>query len=450
MRLLIVDNGGTGLDLAMRAQEAGHTVKLAVKPDERLKHIGKGFVDVVPHFRDWLRWSDLTVATDNTKYVLDLDRHRSEGGLVIAPNEVTAGWEHDRQAGQRVFRRAGISVLPSVEFNNYDKAIDFVKRTLKRYVSKPNGITSNDKSLSYCSSGPDDMVYMLERWKKTNKLKDSFVLQEFMPGIEMGVSGWFGPEGWMGVWEENFEFKKMMNDDMGVATGEQGTILRYVRHSKLAEKVLKPLEKQLREQHYVGDVDVNCIIDEKGTPWPLEFTTRLGWPAFQLQTALLKSKDPVQWLFDLATGPVDIPFLIGPIAIGVVLSIPDYPYSRATQKDVVGVPIYGITPKIWPHLHPCEMMKAKAPLQVGDQVLEREMPATAGDYVLVMTALAKSVQEAKTLVYRRLGRIKKKMPSNPMYRTDIGDRLSGQLPTLQKMGYARGMTYSSGPTPPNS
>lgn len=444
MRLLIVDYAGSGLDLAMRAKQAGHEVKLAIKQTDKLRFIGKGFVDVVDDFRPWLRWSTLAVATDNTKYVIELDRHRQEGGVVIAPSPEVAAWEHDRNEGQRVFKRAGIQTLPSYEFDDYDRAIAFVTKTMERYVSKPNGTDSNDKSLSYCSSGPADMVYMLNRWKKQGKLKNPFVLQRFMPGIEMGVSGWFGPQGFMGAWEENWEFKKMMNDDMGVATGEQGTVLRYVTRSKLANKMLKPLTAQLQKAQYIGDVDVNCIIDERGTPWPLEFTVRLGWPAFQLQLALLKDKDPVQWLYDLATGKLrGVPFLTDVLAIGVVLSIPDYPYSHATQKETVGVPIYGITSGLWPHIHPCEMMLSKAPVQVGSTLQERSIPATAGDYVLVMTALDRTVQGAREKVYRRLNRIKKQMPSSPMFRTDIGQRLASQLPKLQAMGYGTGVRYAA-------
>ena len=194
---------------------------------------------------------------------------------------------------------------------------------------------------------------------------------------------------------------------------------------------------------------MNCIIDEKGIPWPLEFTTRLGWPAFQLQLALLKDgQDPVQWLYDLATGEVRSPFLLDRVAIGVVLSIPDYPYSHATQKEVVGVPIYGITPTLWPHIHPCEMMSVKAPIERGGKIVEEMVPAAAGDYVLTMTAVGTSIQEVREKVYRRLNRLRKRMPSNPMYRTDIGERLASQLPLLQKSGFAKGLTYPS--TPPTA
>ncbi len=444
MRLLIVDPPGHGLDLAIRAQNAGHEVKLAIRQDEKTKHIGRGLCEVVADHKPWLRWANLIVCTDNSLYLRDLDQHRKEGGLIVAPSQEAASWELDRKLGQDVFRKAGIDIATSKEFHSYDDAISFVKKTMGRFVSKPCDDANADKALSYCSSGPDDMVYMLERWKGADKLKGSFILQEFIPGIEMGAAGWFGPHGWNAGWEECFEFKKLMNGECGPATGEQGTVLRYVRASKLANKILVPLTKQLEKLNYVGDVAVNCIIDAKGKPWPLEFTMRLGWPAFQLQCALLRG-DPVEWLYDLATGKDARPFFLDQLAIGVVLSVPDYPYSRLTRKEVVGIPLLGVTPGLMKDLHPCEMMAGEAYCEAAGALIKMPTLMTAGDYVLVMTSLGATVQDARGKVYKRLERIKKRMPGSPMYRTDIGLRLSKQLPTLQAMGYASGLTYSSQP-----
>ena len=440
MRLLIVDpEGSVGLDLAIRAQKYGHEVKLAIKPNERKKLIGKGFVDVVPHPADWLRWSNLVVATDNSIYLQDLDRHRAAGGKVIAASKEVAEWEIDRQLGQSIMKKHGIPVIPSKEFTNYDAAIGHVKRTMGRFVSKPTGGFEANKSLSYVSSGPADMVFMLERWKKLDKLKTAFVLQDHVKGVEMGVAGWFGPGGWNEGFEENFEFKKLMNDDLGPATGEQGTILRYVRNSKLARKVLLPLTPILEKMGYVGDIDVNCIIDEKGNPWPLEFTTRLGWPAFNLQIALCQG-DPVQWLMDLATGTDSRSFLLDKVACGVVMSIPDYPYSKATGKETSGIPIYGLKGNLWEHVHPCEMALQEAPITVDGKIVNLPQPVTAGDYVLVMTAVADTVKDAALTCYRRLERLT--VPNSPMYRTDIGKKLAKQLPKIQKHGYATNLMYS--------
>ncbi|MDE1867968.1 MAG: hypothetical protein KGI08_09710, partial [Thaumarchaeota archaeon] len=355
---------------------------------------------------------------------------------IIGPSHNTAQWELDRELGMEILRKHEIAVPKSMPFNNYDKAVEYVKKTNKRYVSKPSGDV--DKALSYCSSGPADMCYMLERWKKISGRRD-FILQEFISGIEMAVGGWFGPSGFVNSWCENWEFKKLMNGDKGVATGEQGTVLRYVRRSKLAKMVLEPLTETLEKENYLGYIDINCIIDAAGHPWPLEFTMRPGWPTFNIQQELHGS-DPVQWLSELALGK-DPTILDNTIAIGVVLSIPDYPYSRTTKKEIMGIPIYGITPKMIPHVHFTEVMLGEAPVDRGGKVVREKMVVSAGDYILIMTATGQTVYEAKQTVYRRLDRLQ--MPNSPMWRTDIGDRLSKQLPILHKQGFATGMEFST-------
>lgn len=437
-RLLIIDPLGNGLDFAMRAQQAGHKVKHFIRQTEKTKAIGRGLVDVIEDFKPWIRWADCIFNTDCTKYLRDLDGARREGALVIGPSEETSQWELDRSVGMSIFRKHGIATLPSVEFTNYDKAIAYVKKENRRLVSKPSGIIE-DKALSYVSKSPADLVYMLERWKRLGK-QQQFILQDFVEGTEFAVGGWFGPGGFNQGWCENFEFKKLMNEDLGVATGEQGTVLRYVRSSKLARKVLAPLTDTLAKLGYVGYIDVNCIVTDEGDVWPLEFTMRPGWPTFNIQEPL-HDGDPVEWLLDLANGKDSRNVVMDRISVGVVLSIPDYPYSHLTRREVLGIPVYGIKPSLWKHVHPCEMMLAEAPNEVGDSIVTMPMPATAGDYVLVMTATGETVKDTADTVYRRLKRLI--IPNSPAYRTDIGQRLSKQLPKLQSHGFATGMSYST-------
>ena len=436
MRLLIIDPAGAGLDFALRAMQDGHKVKHFIRQTEKTKSIGRGMVDVVGDFRPWLRWADLIFCCDNTVYLRELDMARREGALIVGPTSDLAQWELDRGMGQNVLKKHGISITDGKTFNDYDKAIAFVKKTDIRYVSKPSG--DADKALSYVSKSPADMVYMLQRWKKLGKLKAPFILQEFIAGTEMAVGGWFGPGGFNEGWCENWEFKKLMDGDKGVATGEQGTVVRYVRNSKLAKLMLAPLADTLDALGYVGYIDVNTIIDDKGVPWPLEFTMRPGWPTFNIQQAL-HDGDSVEWLLNLAQGKDARNVHMNTIAMGVVLSIPDYPYSHITRKEVTGIPIYGVTEMLRPHLHPCEMMLAVCPSEVNGKIMDVPMPATAGDYVLVMSGTGMSVRAAKRAVYRRLERLI--VPNSPMWRTDIGDRLARQLPELNRHGFATMMEY---------
>lgn len=442
MRLLIVDPEGAALDFAMCAKEAGHHVRMCIRETPKTEHIGRGMVEVVRDFSPFLHWADLIFNADNTRWLRELDTFRQFGVPIIGPTQESANWELDRSIGVEVLKSHGIDTPPYVEFTDYDKAIEYVKKRNVRLVSKPSG--DANKALSYVAKTPADLVYMLQRWKKTSKLKSPFILQDFVGGIEMAVGGWFGPHGFNTGWCENFEFKKLMDGDLGVATGEQGTVLRYVVRSKLARLVLEPLTDALDAAGYVGYIDVNCIIDEHGDPWPLEFTMRPGWPTFNIQQEL-HTGDPVEWLMQLSMGRDAHRTLMNTIAIGVVLSIPDYPYSHLTRKEVIDVPIYGITERMRPHVHFCEMMQGKAPIEKGGQIVDQPMPVTAGDYVLVMTATGTNVYDAKTRAYSRLKRLT--LPNSPMYRTDIGDRLSKQLPEIQSHGYATGMEFSTSQAP---
>lgn len=440
MRLLIIDAGAHALDLAFRAQQAGHEVKWFKRSTPQNGPSGVGLVEIVNDFNPWLRWANLIFITDNTYYLRQLDAFRREPGVrVFGPTEEAAMWEIDRSVGQKMLTKAGIPTLPQREFSDYDQAIAFVKKQDKRFVSKPNGIIEN-KALSYVAKTPEDMVYMLQRWKRISQHKAPFILQDFVEGIEMAVGGWFGPGGWNEGWCENWEFKKLMNDNLGVATGEQGTILRYVMNSKLANKVLAPLTEEIEKTGLTGYIDVNCIIDDKGRPWPLEFTTRPGWPTFQIQQAL-HSGDPIEWMMETCSGSDPRHCTLDAVAAGVVLTIPDYPYSHATKKEVCGIPIYGLDQSLLKHAKMCAMqMGHKIPVRNGSGITERDHLCTAGDYILVMTAASDTVKDAALTAYRRLKRLN--VPNSPMYRTDIGKRLAKELPMLQQHGYARAMMYS--------
>ena len=106
MRLLIVDPQGNGLDFAMRAQRAGHDVKLMVRQTEKTKHIGRGLVNVIDDYGPWVRWADLVFMTDNTRYTYNLDTQwLAEGVKIVGASIRTAAWEINRKLGMGVFKK---------------------------------------------------------------------------------------------------------------------------------------------------------------------------------------------------------------------------------------------------------------------------------------------------------------------------------------------------------
>lgn len=429
MRVLIVDRAGDGmLDVAIRARAAGHMVKWFLGSYDRVKRpVGKGLVDLVPDYREWERWADLVILPTNDRYMAEMAAWRKRGIPVIGGTPASALWEIDRLAGMQAFKKAGIKLPEYKEFRDYDSAIAYVKKQGRAFVSKPCWAEDN-KALSYVGKSADDLIFMLGRWKrKYGRPKGPFILQEKVSGIEFAVGGWFGPNGWAGVWEENHEFKKLCAGDLGCNTGEMGTVMRFVRSSKLADAVLKPATDQLARLGYVGNVDVNCIVAEDGTPLPLEWTMRCGWPAFNIEQSLIDG-DMMEFLADLAKGlDTRPPHRLNEVAVGVCAVIGDFPYSRETRKEVVGRPIWGAEADD-EHVHLCEAQMAEGQLM------------TAGDYVMVLTGTGDTVQAARRAVSRRLDRLE--IAGGVFWRVDIGQRLSRELPQLQAHGFAKGLRYA--------
>lgn len=436
MRLLCIDVFGESvLDWLLRCKADGHQVKWFIS--ERRTPIGRGLIDIVDDWRKWMHWADVVFLTDNLKYLKELDYWRLKGIKIVGPSVEGASWELNRTLGMKVLEKHGIECPAYKEFSDYDAAITYVKKQDRPFVSKPCG-EETDKALSYVAKSPADLVYMLERWKKSSKLKGKFILQEKISGIEMGVGRWVGPGGFNQGYEENVEFKKLMPGDCGPNTGEMGSFLRFVKQSKLGKLVLDPLEETLEKMDYLGCVDVNCIIDEKGKPWPLEFTMRPGWPAFLIQQSIHMG-DHLEWLYDLASGHDSRVFVYDKAAIGVVLAIGDFPHSHMTKKEVTGVPIMNIRSSFKDNLHPCQVMAGEAPCDVGGDVATLPCWVTAGDYVMVVTGTGERVSEAARRAYAALKKIN--VPGGSFYRNDIGKKLSSQLPKLHKQGYLTGQEY---------
>lgn len=443
MKVLLIDPGSYFLDFALRCRESGHEVRWFLGPlaGGEVSPVGAGFgFKKVNSWEAHMKWADMIVVSDNAKYTYFLETWRKQGYPIFGANRSTTEWELDRNKGQEVMKKAGINVIPSVEFKNYNEAISYVKTNMKRYVSKPNG--DAEKSLSYVSKSPADLIFMLERWKKNNKLKDSFILQEFHGGIEMAVGGYFGPGGFNNFVLENFEHKKLMNDDKGVNTGEMGTVMKYIpfEQSRLAEEVLRPIEGELYRQGYTGYIDVAVIIDKHGEIWPLEFTSRFGWPLSQIVNSLHETQDACEWMFDLLSG-FDSFYPSTNVATGVVVAMPDFPYSRFTRKETTGFPLYGIKEEdyICGDIHLAECMYDKAPVEENGKIIEKDMVVSAGDYTFIASGTAPTISKSIDMAYKNIDKIE--LPNSPMYRTDIGKRLEKQIPELQKNGFATDWTY---------
>ena len=436
MKILLIDPAGAFVDFALKCMAHGHEVKQWIKkyPDGSESAVGKGLIPRVTNWQIHMKWADLTVLSDNAYQMRELEKYHKQGYPIMGASSLTSDLELDRGFGQDILKKAGLDVIESTTFNDYNSAIDFIKNNPKRYVSKPSGDV--DKALSYVSKSPADMIFMLERWKAKAKLKQPFLMQEFVPGIEVAVGTWCGKNGFTGHICENWEFKKLMSSNFGVNTGEMGTVVKYVSESQLFEDTLAKVEDFLVYHNYTGYVDLAFIVDKYGSPRPLEWTTRPGWPLFNIQSSLHKG-DPAEWMLDLCEG-YDTLKTSKKTAIGVLAAIPDFPFTKQTGRDATGFPIYGLE-AVMDSIHLCEVQMGKAPNFVDGKIIEEEMLVSAGDYLFIATGCADDVVTAKKRAYEVIDEIN--VPNSLMVRDDIGERLEKELPILQSYGYCTDFTY---------
>ena len=430
MKILLVDVDGCALDWAMRCKMVGHDVKHFIREVPHPVKTGHGVIERVNDWEKWMRWAELVFVTGNIQYMHALQKYHDMGYPIFGANKATAKLELNRLDGIKAIEKCGLKGIPSKMFHDYDSAIRHVKSSKKRMVSKPNG--EADKAMTYVAPkefSVEAMCYMLDRWNQNPKYrqdakKHGFILQEFVPGIEIGVSGWFGPGGWNKWHTLNFEEKALMAGGMGPSTGEMGTTIVYVSEKdRLVQEMLRPLTPILEKMKYCGDIDVNCIVAEDGQPDFLEHTCRPGWPAWIIETSL-RLGDPAKPLVDLVHG-IDSLEVSKDVAVGFVVAQPDFPYSRLTGKLVEKIPVYGFGD--WAHHHPCDMMMVDGQWQ------------TTRDYVAVVTGAGATVNGAKRSAMAAFKKLS--IPNSAFIRNDISDRLQEQLPILQKYGYAKGIVF---------
>ncbi len=424
-RFLFVSFDALITDIAWQVVKEGHDVRYYIKKKEA-RSIGDGFV---PKSTDWkadAEWADVVVFDDVLGMGEDAQRLRKSGKAVVGGTPYTDRLEDDRAFGQNELRGFGIPIIPFEEFSSFDDAIGYVKANPVRYVIKPSGEAQNIKRLLFVGEDEDgtDVIHVLESYKKVyaDRVR-TFQLQQRRTGVEIAIGAFFNGREFLTPINVNFEHKKLFPGNIGPSTGEMGTAMYWSQPNRIFNQTLGKLEEKLREEGYVGYIDLNCIVNSQGI-YPLEFTARFGYPTISIQQEGLTT--PMgDLLAAMARGEkIELKARSG-FQVGVRIVVPPFPFDDPKTFEANSeerVIIFRKPDTSGVHIEDVKLVN-------GEWVVT----GTSG-VVLIVVGSGQTMRRAQAQAYNRIGNI---MIPNMYYRTDIGDRWFEDHDRLHNWGYLR-------------
>jgi phosphoribosylamine--glycine ligase len=425
MKFLFVSLTGLIGDIAWQVLKEGHEVRYFIK-SERERDIAQGFV---PQTTDWeadVDWADVIVFDDTLGQGEIAAALRARGKHVIGGTAYTDRLEDDRSFGQEELRKAGVSIIPYKEFDNFDDAIAYVRENPDRYVIKPSGEAQGVKRRLFVGEEEDghDVVSMLEAYKKAFAAEIKvFQLQKRVTGVEIAVGAFFNGKEFISPINVNFEHKKLFPGNIGPPTGEMGTSCFWSAPNRIFNQTLKKMEPRLAEEGYVGYIDLNCIVNGNGI-YPLEFTSRFGYPTIMIQQEGMQT--PIgQFFYELTCGNGTKLKVKSGFQIGVRIVVPPFPFDDEATFDSFSRDAAILFKK--PQLDGIHIEDVK-------QKDGQWMVAGSSGVILVVVGTGTTMRAAQAQAYSRIKNI---MIPNMYYRTDIGDRWFEDHDRLHNWGYLR-------------
>jgi phosphoribosylamine---glycine ligase len=411
-------------DIAWQVSKEGHEVRYYIK-DQKEADIGDGFVAKSENPEKDAEWADIIVFDDTLGQGEKAHALRAQGKKVIGGSAYSDALEDDRSFGQEELKKAGVNIIPYKEFDSFDEAMEHVVKNPDRYVIKPSGEAQNVKRRLFVGEEEDgqDVIRMLDAYKRafSDEIK-VFQLQRRVTGVEVAVGAFFNGKQFIYPVNINFEHKKLFPGNLGPPTGEMGTSMFWSPPNQLFNQTLLKMESKLAEEGYVGYIDVNCIVNGNGI-YPLEFTSRFGYPTISIQQAGMNT--PIgQFFWDLANGNDPKLRVKSGFQIGVRIVVPPFPFDDTETFESFSRNAAIVFKKPPNDEYHIEDVK---------QVNGQWVAGTSG-VILIVVGLGQTMKQAQSQVYSR---IKNVMIPNMYYRTDIGDRWDEDSDRLHNWGILR-------------
>ncbi len=345
------------------------------------------------------------VAPDDPLAAGLVDKLTAKGHRAFGPSAKAAQIEASKAFSKRLMKKYGIPTAGYAEFNDYAKAIDYVKRAKYPLVVKADGLALG---VVICSDVGEALIAVGDMMvsKKFSDAGNTIVIEEFLVGKEVSILCFTDGKTTIPMVSSQ-DHKRAYDNDQGLNTGGMGTFSPSAIYTdELAAKVekdiilptIEAMNKEGRE--FKGVLYFGLMITSEG-PKVLEYNARFGDPETQVVLPRLKSDlyDIFQAVIDGRLADVKVEWDDN-ACVCVILASGGYPgsYKKGLPINIGDLP------------EDITLYHAGTAFNKGQLV-------TSGGRVIGVTAVGKDVAEARLKAYDAVDKV---TFDGMFYRRDIG------------------------------
>ncbi len=417
MKVLVVGSGGREHAICWKLLQSPKVEKLYCAPgnagigeDAELVPIGAMEFDKLIDFAKSEGIDFTVVGMDDPLVGGIVDRFEEEGLKVFGPKANAAIIEGSKAFSKELMKKYNIPTAAYETFDDYEKALEYVKKGDFPVVLKADGLALG-KGVLICNT-LDEAVEGLNTImvdKKFGESGNKVVIEEFLTGQEMSVLSFCDGKTIVPMVSAQ-DHKRALDGDKGLNTGGMGTFSpSRVYTPELAdecmETIFKPTVEALNKEGrtFKGIIFFGLMLTPKGMK-VIEYNARFGDPETQVVLPRLKS-DLMEIFEACAEGTLDkvnVEWEDNGTAC-VVLASGGYPESYTKGYEITGLE---------------EAKKAEniVVFHAGTALKDGKF-VTNGGRVLGVTGIGKNLDEAIKIAYEGVKLVDFK---DKHFRRDIG------------------------------
>ena len=422
MNILIIGGGGREHALAWKIAQSPKVSKIFVAPGNAgINDIAENVDIKATDFSKLIKFAKdnevgLTIVGPDDHLALGVvDEFKKAGLRIFGPTKNAARIESSKKFSKDLMKKMKIPTAEYQTFNNYGKALEYLKNQSFPIVIKASGLALG-KGVSICRS-LEDAKNALESIMINKTFGDSgneVIIEEFLgDGQEISIHCITDGESFI-TFPTSQDHKTIFDGGNGPNTGGMGTYAPVPWAEKnyldwANKKVIRPILKGLKENksNYAGLLYPGLKLTNDG-PKVLEFNARFGDPETQSYMRLLKTDlvEIIESCLDGTLSGIDVKWGTG-FAVCVIIASKGYPVTCAEEVPINGIECAEANPNV-------------VIFHSGTKMVNGKLYASGGR-VLSVTATGKTLEDAIKTAYQAVDKIKF---NGMQYRTDIGAKAS--------------------------